>query len=360
MQRIYNFSPGPATLPTSVLQQAREEMLNWRGTGMSVMEVSHRGKEFMDVAARSTAIFRDLLDIPENYKVLFLQGGATLQFAAVPLNLAGPGDAADYVTTGNWGVKAIGEAGRYVRANEAAGRSGGPFTGIPDPASWRLSDDAEYLHLVVNETVVGVEFHEIPRVSDAPLAVDMSSTLLSRPVDIGRFGVIYAGAQKNIGPPGVTVVIVREDLLGRARPETPSVINYQVMANTDSMTNTPPTFSWYVAGLVFEWVRKQGGLSVMAEKNQRKASKLYAAIDGSDFYDNPVDPACRSWMNIPFVLADSALNDAFLRESAEAGLANLKGHRLVGGMRASIYNALPEAGVDALIAFMADFEARYG
>ena len=207
---------------------------------------------------------------------------------------------------------------------------------------------------------MGVEFHEIPRVSDAPLAVDMSSTLLSRPVDIGRFGVIYAGAQKNIGPPGVTVVIVREDLLGRARPETPSVINYQVMANTDSMTNTPPTFSWYVAGLVFEWVRKQGGLSVMAENNQRKASKLYAAIDGSDFYDNPVDPACRSWMNIPFVLADSALNDAFLRESAEADLVNLKGHRLVGGMRASIYNALPEAGVDALIAFMADFEARYG
>ncbi len=360
MERIFNFSPGPATLPTRVLEQARKELLNWRQTGMSVMEVSHRGKDFVDLTSRSTAVFRELLDIPENYKVLFLQGGATLQFAAVPLNLTGPGDTADYVTTGNWGVKAVGEAGRYLHANEAADGRGGNFTSIPAPATWQLSNDAAYLHLVINETVVGVEFHEIPDVTDAPLVADMSSTLLSRPVDISRFGVIYAGAQKNIGPPGITVVIVREDLLGRARPETPSVIDYQVMADSDSMSNTPPTFAWYVAGLVFDWVKDQGGLTAMAEQNRRKASKLYAAIDRSDFYANPVHPSCRSWMNIPFTLADSRLDGDFLSESAEAGLANLKGHRLVGGMRASIYNALPEAGVDALIAFMAGFEARHG
>ena len=360
MERIYNFSPGPATLPTSVLERARDELLNWRSTGMSVMEVSHRGKEFLELAERSVATFRELLAIPDNYRILFLQGGATMQFAALPLNLAGSGDIADYVTTGNWGVKAVGEARRYLLANEAATGRDGNFTSIPDPATWRLSDDARYLHLVANETVVGVEFHEVPEVSDAPIVADMSSTLLSRPVDISRFGVIYAGAQKNIGPPGVTVVIVREDLLGRARPETPTVVNYQVMADTDSMSNTPPTFAWYVAGLVLEWVREQGGLDAMAERNHRKASKLYAAIDGSAFFDNPVDPACRSWMNIPFTLADTSLDAVFLKESAEAGLANLKGHRLVGGMRASIYNALPEAGVDALIAFMSDFEARRG
>lgn len=360
MERIYNFSPGPATLPTSVLERARDELLNWRGTGMSVMEVSHRGKEFIDLAERSIAALRELLDIPDNYRVLILQGGATMQFSAVPLNLAGPGDTADYVTTGNWGIKAIGEARRYLRANEAATGRDGNFTSIPDPATWRLSDDAEYLHLVANETVVGVEFHEIPGVSDAPIVADMSSTLLSRPVDVSRYGVIYAGAQKNIGPPGVTVAIVREDLLGRARPETPTVVNYQVMADTDSMSNTPPTFAWYVAGLVLEWIGEQGGLEAMAERNLRKASKLYAAIDGSDFFDNPVDPACRSWMNIPFTLADASLDAIFLKESAQMGLANLKGHRLVGGMRASIYNALPEVGVDALIAFMSNFEARHG
>lgn len=360
MERIYNFSPGPATLPTSVLEQAKEDLLNWRGTGMSVMEVSHRGKEFVDLAARSEAVFRELLGIPDNYSVLFLQGGATLQFAAVPLNLAGPGDRADYVTTGNWGLKAVGEARRFLHANEAASGRSGNFRSIPDPATWQLSEDAKYLHLVTNETVVGVEFHDVPEVTDAPLVADMSSTLLSRPVDVSRYGVIYAGAQKNIGPPGITVVIVREDLLGHARAETPTVVNYQVMADTDSMSNTPPTFSWYVAGLVLEWVREQGGLAVMAERNRRKAGKLYSAIDQSDFYENPVDPACRSWMNVPFTLTDSDLDAVFLAESAAAGLANLKGHRLVGGLRASIYNALPEAGVDALITFMTDFAARHG
>ena len=360
MDRVFNFSPGPATLPASVLEQAREELLNWRHTGMSVMEVSHRGRDFVDVATRSCAALRELLAVPENYEVLFLQGGATLQFAAVPLNLAGPGDTADYVTTGNWGVKAAGEAGRFLRVNVAADGRADNYTNIPDPATWRLSENARYLHLVINETVVGVEFHDLPNETGVPLVADMSSTLLSRPVNVSRFGVIYAGAQKNIGPPGMTVVIVRDDLLGRARPETPTVTNYQVMAKTESMSNTPPTFSWYMAGLVFDWIGDQGGLAAMAELNRRKAGKLYTAIDRSDFYANPVRSACRSWMNIPFTLADSKLDAVFLTESAEAGLANLKGHRLVGGMRASIYNALPEAGVDALIAFMADFEARHG
>ncbi len=360
MERIYNFSPGPAALPTPVLEQARDEMLNWRGTGMSVMEVSHRGPEFSELAARSESTLRELLEIPESYRVLFLQGGATLQFAAVPMNLAGPGDVADYVTTGNWSKKAAGEARRYLSVNVAADGADGNYTTVPDPATWQVNDEAKYLHLAINETVVGVEFHDVPEVSEAPLAVDMSSTILSRPVDVSRFGVIYAGAQKNIGPAGITVVIVREDLLGRARPETPSVTNYQVMAEADSMSNTPPTFAWYVAGLVFDWIKGEGGVVAMAERNQRKAVKLYAAIDESGFYNNPVDPAYRSWMNVPFTLADSALEGAFLKESAQAGLVNLKGHRLVGGMRASIYNALPEAGVDALLGFMADFEACHG
>jgi len=360
MERIYNFSPGPATLPTTVLEQARDELLDWQGTGMSVMEVSHRGRHFIEFAEQSEATLRELLDIPEHYKVLFLQGGATLQFAAVPLNLTGPDDTADYVNTGNWSTKAAAEARRYLNVNVAADGADLSYATIPDPATWQVSDDAKYLHLAVNETVVGVEFHDVPEVSDAPLAVDMSSTILSRPVDINRFGVIYAGAQKNIGPAGITVVIVREDLLDRARPETPSVTNYRMMADADSMSNTPPTFTWYVAGLVFEWIKREGGLSAMGERNRRKAAKLYAGIDTSSFYSNPVEPAYRSWMNVPFTLPDADLDAVFLRESAEAGLANLKGHRLVGGMRASIYNAMPEAGVDALLAFMAEFEARHG
>ena len=360
MERIYNFSPGPATLPTPVLEQARDELLDWRDSGMSVMEVSHRGKDFIELAAHSEETLRELLDIPPNYKVLFLQGGATLQFAAVPLNITGPQDSADYVTTGNWSKKAAGEAKRYLDVNVVADGTAGNFTAIPDPATWRVNDDARYLHLALNETVVGVEFHELPDVSDAPLVADMSSTILSRPVDVTRFGVIYAGAQKNIGPTGITVVIVREDLLGHARPETPSVTNYQVMAETDSMSNTPPTFTWYMASLVLDWLKQEGGLAVMGERNQRKAAKLYDAIDRSGFYNNPVDPACRSWMNVPFTLADSDLDRVFLEESAAVGLANLKGHRLVGGMRASIYNAMPEAGVDALLSFMVDFEARHG
>ncbi len=360
MNRVFNFSPGPAMLPEAVLRRAQAELLDWRGSGMSVMEVSHRGTDFIEFAAQSERNLRALLNVPASYKVLFLQGGATLQFAAVPLNLA-PADAVvDYVVTGNWGEKAVQEAQRYARVNVAANSKSTKFTTIPDPRTWQVSDGAAYLHYTPNETVFGVEFHDIPRVSDAPLVADMSSTLLSRPIDVSRFGVIYAGAQKNIGPAGLAIVIVREDLVGRARRETPGVIDYKTMAENDSMWNTPSTLSWYFAGLVFEWLAEQGGLEAMGKLNQRKAAKLYAAIDDSGYYKNPVDKACRSWMNIPFTLPDAALDKPFLQEAKAAGLTNLKGHRVVGGMRASLYNAMPEAGVDALIAFMRDFAKRNG
>ena len=360
MGRIYNFSAGPAMVPEAVLERAREELLDWRGSGMSVMEVSHRGTDFIELAARSEANLRELLAVPKDYRVLFLAGGATLQFASVPLNLAPAGATVDYAVTGSWGKKAAEEAARYATVNIVADGESTRYTMIPDPKSWRVSNDAAYLHYTPNETIVGVEFHWIPEVSEAPLVADMSSTLLSRPVDVSRFGIIYAGAQKNIGVAGVALVIVRDDLLGRARPNTPGVINYATMAQSDSMWNTPATFSWYMAALVFEWIKEQGGLKAMALRNHRKAQKLYAAIDASGFYSNPVDPQCRSWMNVPFTLRDTALEKAFLAEALEAGLSNLKGHRLVGGMRASIYNAMPEAGVDALIEFMRDFERRKG
>jgi len=360
MYRVYNFSPGPAALPTAVLEKAQEELLNWRDSGMSVMEVSHRSRDFVALAAHAESTLRRLLQIPDNYRVLFLQGGATMQFAAVPLNLAGPDGKADYVLTGNWGTKASKEAARFLQVNIAASAEAANFTTIPEPATWSVTDDAAYLHYTPNETIYGVEFHDIPAVSDAPLVVDMSSTLLSRPLDVSRFGVIYAGAQKNIGPAGLTLVIVRDDLLDKARAETPSVVNYRVMADSESMSNTPPTLAWYLASLVFDWLEEDGGLTVMAERNQRKSAQLYAAIDDSSFYANPVTPAHRSWMNIPFTLADPALDPIFLEESAAAGLTNLKGHRSVGGMRASIYNAMPQAGVDALVSFMTDFENRHG
>jgi phosphoserine aminotransferase len=327
---------------------------------MSVMEVSHRGTDFVEFAARSERALRELLQVPDSYKVLFLQGGATLQFAAVPLNLAPAGSVADYVVTGNWGEKAVQEAERYIRVNVAATSKASKFTTVPDPKTWNVSSSAAYLHYTPNETVFGVEMHSVPEVSTAPLVVDMSSTLLSRPIDVSRFGVIYAGAQKNIGPAGLVLVIVREDLLGRARRETPGVIDYKTMAENDSMWNTPSTLSWYFAGLVFDWLKEQGGLEAMGKTNERKAAKLYRAIDGSGFYKNPVDKAYRSWMNIPFTLANPDLDKPFLQEAKAAGLTNLKGHRVVGGMRASLYNAMPEAGVDALIAFMADFAKRHG
>ena len=361
MTRVYNFSAGPAMLPEEVLQQAREEMLDWRGSGMSVMEMSHRGKEFMSIATQAEQDLRELLAIPEGYKVLFLQGGASSQFAMVPLNLLRERNRADYYRTGSWSKKAIAEASRYCDVNVVADTQGeAGFTSVPAEGSVSFSKDASYVHYTPNETIEGVEFPYVPDTGDLPLVADMSSTLLSRPIDVSRFGVIYAGAQKNIGPAGLTVVIVREDLIGAAREGTPTMFDYKTHADSGSMYNTPPTYSWYLAGLVFDWLKRRGGLAAMAEVNRRKAEKLYAAIDASGFYHNPVDPACRSWMNVPFTLADSTLDAVFLEEAAAAGLKTLKGHRSVGGMRASIYNAMPEAGVDALVDFMRDFERRHG
>ncbi len=359
MNRVYNFSAGPAMLPEEVMRQAAEEMLDWHGTGMSVMEMSHRGKAFVSIAEQAEADLRELLEIPDNYKVLFLQGGATGQFSAVPLNLLGQRRRADYIYTGSWSKKAIAEARKYGEVNVAA--SGEPdLMHVPPQAEWQLSEDAAYVHYTPNETIAGVEFPWVPDVGDKPLVADMSSTLLSRPIDVSRYGVIYAGAQKNIGPAGLTVVIVRDDLIGHAMPQTPTVWDYQQQVDADSMLNTPSTYPLYVAGLVFQWLKRLGGLEAMAAINQRKAQKLYDAVDRSGFYSNPVDPQCRSWMNVPFVLADSSLDATFLEEAEGWGLTTLKGHRSVGGMRASIYNAMPEAGIDRLIAFMADFERRHG
>ena len=360
MTRVYNFSAGPAMLPDAVLERARAELLDWHGTGMSVMEMSHRGEEFVSIARQAEADLRRLMGIPDDYHVLFLQGGATSQFAMVPMNLLRGRGRADYIDTGLWSRKAIKEARRYCEVNVAASSEAGGYTTIPPRESWRLDPEAAYVHYTPNETIGGVEFHWIPDTGDVPLVADMSSTILSRPVDVSRFGLIYAGAQKNIGPAGLTVVIVRRDLVGETLPGTPTMLDYAAHAEAGSMLNTPPTFAWYLAGLVFQWLLEQGGLEAMAERNRRKAEKLYAAIDASGFYRNPVDPACRSWMNVPFTLADAALDATFLEEAKAAGLVALKGHRSVGGMRASIYNAMPEEGVDRLIEFMQDFERRHG
>ena len=359
MSRVHNFSAGPAALPVDVLEQIRNDLLDWQGTGMSVMEVSHRGKEFVELAARSEANLRKLLAIPDDYSVLFPQGGATMQMAMAPLNLAAPGDTADYVVTGSWGKKAAGEAAKFCTVNIAADASDRKFTYIPDESAWSLSENAAYLHFTPNETIAGVEFSFVPG-GNAPLVADMSSNILSQPIDVSRYGVIYAGAQKNIGPAGITLVIVRNDLLDRARQNNAHLMTWKSYADSDSMTNTPPTFAWYVADLVFQWLKNQGGVEAIAEVNARKSKHLYAAIDASDFYTNPVAVDCRSRMNVPFILSDAALDGKFLEESATAGLANLKGHRSVGGMRASIYNAVSEEAVDALIAFMADFEKVNG
>jgi phosphoserine aminotransferase len=360
MSRVYNFSAGPAVLPPEVLQQVREDIPSWKNSGMSVMEVSHRGKDFIATAEKAEQDLRDLMAIPDDYSVLFLQGGATLQFAMVPLNLSTAGDTVDYVQTGSWSKKAIGEARRYCEVNIVADGSDGNFTDIPAEKDWQLSNDAAYVHITPNETIAGVEYHFIPEVGDAPLVADMSSNILSRPIDVARYGLIYAGAQKNIGPAGITLVIVRNDLVNKHRPETPTLLTYEAFASSGSMTNTPPTFAWYVAGLVFEHLKKRGGLDAVAEVNTRKAEKLYAAIDSSTLYSNPVQKHCRSIMNIPFILADAELDALFLQQSDALGLKNLKGHRSVGGMRASIYNAMPEEGVDALISFMRDFAKENG
>lgn len=360
MSRVYNFSAGPAALPTDVLQQAQSEMLDWNGSGMSVMEMSHRGKDYMSIAAKAEADLRELMSIPENYKVLFLQGGASSQFAMVPINLLNGKKSADYLLTGQWSKKAVAEAKRYCDVNLVADTSDSKFTTIPAEADLKFNPDAAYVHYTPNETIVGVEFDYIPDTGDVPLVADMSSTILSREIDVSKFGVIYAGAQKNIGPAGLTIVIVREDLIGNADANMPVMFDYKTFADNESMYNTPPTYSWYLAGLVFDWALKKGGLSAIQEVNKRKAEKLYKAIDDSSFYSNPVDVNCRSWMNVPFILGNSDLDADFLSQAASAGLTTLKGHRSVGGMRASIYNAMPEEGVDALINFMQTFEKAQG
>ena len=357
--RAYNFSPGPAMLPAEVLEEVRAQLLDWNGSGMSVMEVSHRGKAFMRVAAEAEADLRDLMGVPRNYKVLFMQGGATAQFAIIPWNLTRPDSITDYIDTGHWSKKAISEARRHCTVHVAA-ESGNEAMRVPPQRDLDLTPGARYVHYTPNETISGVEFQYVPDVGDVPLIADMSSSILSQPIDVSRFALIYAGAQKNIGPSGLTVVIVRDDLLGRARAVTPSVFDYRAVADEGSLLNTPPTFGWYVAGLVFKWLKRHGGLAAMGSTNEAKARALYAAIDRSSLYVNQVAPDARSRMNVTFGLRKPDLEPAFLDEAAEAGLHNLKGHRVLGGMRASLYNAMPPAGVEALIAFMREFERKRG
>ncbi|TVQ86982.1 MAG: 3-phosphoserine/phosphohydroxythreonine transaminase [Chromatiaceae bacterium] len=356
MSRAYNFSAGPAMLPEPVLRRAQEELMDWHGSGMCVAEMSHRGKEFMAIAAQAEADLRELLAIPSNYRVLFLQGGASSQFAMVPMNLMRDIGRADYLNTGSWSKKAIAEGHRYGAVHIAASTQSERFTRAPAQHELDLSTTAAYVHYTPNETIEGVEFPYVPETVAAPLVADMSSTLLSRPIAVSRYGLIYAGAQKNIGPAGLTIVIVREDLIGVTMVGTPTMFDYRVHAESGSMYNTPPTYAWYLAGLVFQWLKDLGGLAAMAEINRRKAERLYAAIDNSDFYANPVEPSSRSWMNVPFTLADPSRDEAFLAGAREQGLLTLKGHRSVGGMRASIYNAMPESGVAALVEYMAEFE----
>lgn len=360
MRRVTNFSAGPAVLPDEVLAQARDELLDWNGSGMSVMEVSHRGKAFTRVAEQAEADLRELLQVPDDYAVLFLQGGATMEFALLPMNLAAEGQGVDYLVTGSWSKKAAREAGRVRKVSVVADGAPGRFTDVPDRAGWRLDPQAAYFHYCANETIEGLEMHAVPDVGGVPVVADLSSTILSRPLDIRRYGVIYAGAQKNIGPAGLVIMIIRRDLLERAPTGLPDILKFAAQAAEGSMLNTPPTFAWYVAGLVFQWIKRQGGLPAMAELNRRKSAMLYAAIDASGFYRNPVRPEYRSWMNVPFTLPREELDAVFLKEAEQRGLMNLKGHRSVGGMRASIYNAMPESGVAALVDFMADFARRHG
>lgn len=375
---IYNFSAGPAVLPKEVLQQAAAEMLDWRGSGMSVMEMSHRGAEFMSIYADAQRDLRELFAIPDNYKILFMQGGAVAENAIVPLNLAARctdefGDSAsrqpaqfDYVCTGTWSVKSMNEAAKYGRVNVAADAREdhpmGKFSSIPEESTWRLSDQAAYLHICSNETIDGIEYHFMPKENvpkHVPIVADMSSNILSRVINIADYGVIYAGAQKNIGPAGLTIVIVREDLLNHALPICPSAFNWKLVADNDSMFNTPPTYAIYIAGLVFKWIKRQGGIAAVEKINIAKAALLYDMIDNSKLYENRIKKECRSRMNVPFFLRDENLNAAFLSESKAAGLLQLRGHKLVGGMRASIYNAMPLEGVQALVTFMHEFEQRH-
>ena len=360
MTRVFNFSPGPATLPEPVLRQAAQEMMDWRGSGMSVMEMSHRGKEFISIHAQAESDLRELMGIPANYKVLFMQGGAIGENAIVPMNLIGRTGSADYISTGDWSKKSIKEAKNYGRINVAATGEASHYTAIPPQSEWKLSPDASYVHICSNETIGGVEYHWTPDTGSVPLVADMSSNILSRPINVSQYGLIYAGAQKNMGPSGLTVVIVRDDLIGHALPVTPSAFDYKQQADNDSMYNTPPTYAIYIAGLVYQHVKSLGGLTAMEAANRAKAAVLYDYLDGSAFYRNPVAPQDRSLMNVPFKLRDDALDDAFLKGAQARGMVQLKGHRSVGGMRASIYNAMPIEGVRALVAYMQEFEKQNG
>lgn len=359
MKRAYNFSAGPASLPQTVLQQAGTEILNWHDTGCSIMEMSHRGAEFIGVAQKAEQDLRQLMAIPNNYKVLFMHGGATMQFAAIPLNLLGDKTTADYIDTGAWSKKAIAEAKKYCTVNIAASTADSNYRQVPSQEQLNLNPDAAYVHYTPNETIGGLEFDYIPETNGVPLVADMSSTILSRPIDVSKFGLIYAGAQKNIGPAGIAVVIVREDLLGKTAAIAPSLFNYQTQAASDSMQNTPPTYSWYLAGLVFEWLLAGGGLEAMAKRNLHKSQLLYDYIDSTDFYHNPIAVNNRSWMNVPFTLADANLDAEFLQGATSRGLLALKGHRSVGGMRASIYNAMEQEGIAALVNYMREFATAH-
>jgi len=360
MSRVFNFSAGPAMIPQVVLQKAQAEMLDWNGSGMSVMEMSHRGKDYMSIAEKAKSDLREVMAIPDTHDILFLQGGASSQFAMVPMNLLRGKTKADYINTGAWSKKAIAEAKKYCEVNVAASTEDSHFSKAPTQAELNLDPEAAYVHYTPNETIGGVEFDYIPETNGVPLVADLSSTILSRPIDVSKFAVIYAGAQKNIGPAGLTVVIVRKDLMGDEIDGTPTMFSYKNHSDNDSMSNTPPTYGWYLAGLVFAWIKEQGGLEAIAKVNERKAATLYAAIDDSAFYASPVAKNNRSWMNVPFTLKDSELDKTFLEEAAKKNLVTLKGHRSVGGMRASIYNAMPEEGVNALVAFMKEFEAKHG
>jgi phosphoserine aminotransferase len=360
MTRVHNFSAGPAALPESVLRQAAEEMLDWHGSGMSVMEMSHRGKEFIAIHAEAESLLRELLVIPSNYKVLFMQGGAIAENAIVPMNMLRGKTSADYIDTGEWSKKSIKEAKKYATINVAASAADSGYTTVPAREGWKLDPNAAYVHICSNETIGGVEYHFTPDVGDVPLVADMSSNILSRPVDVAKFGLIYGGAQKNIGPAGLTIVIVREDLIGQALPITPSAFDYKQQADNDSMLNTPPTYAIYIAGLVFNWIKQQGGLAAMEAHNRKKAALLYDYLDASSLFKSPVARDARSLMNVPFKLRDETLDEAFLKGAQARGMVQLKGHRSVGGMRASIYNAMPMAGVLALVAYMKEFEAQHG
>lgn len=367
MRKIYNFSAGPAVLPKEVLEQAREEMLDWHGSGMSVMEMSHRGKEFMSIADNAESALRELVHIPPNYKVLFLQGGASSQFAAVPMNLLGENTQADYVHTGQWSKKAAAEASQYASVHVAASSQHDGFNSVPVLEEWHISPGTAYVHYTPNETIGGVEFQWTPDLSavpgnhgDIPLVADMSSNFLSRPFDVSKFGLIYAGAQKNVGPAGLVIVIIREDLLNiPPLPGTPTMYRYKTHADNASMYNTPPTYAIYIMGLVMEWLKKQGGLAAIEQRNIAKAKLLYDLLDTSSFYHCPVNRADRSRMNIPFTLSDASLDEVFLKQAQTRGLLQLKGHRSVGGMRASIYNAMPLEGVQTLVTFMQEFEKNH-